>query len=113
MNLASYKISVKTELEKSDVLDRQVKRKVSITDEDVERYYKLNSKNYRTNERARIRHILLTLSEKAPAEQVNAVSAKAQGVVQKNCRRRRLCRRRAGVFRRRWARRWRRNRLGE
>ena len=78
MNLASYKISVKTELEKSDVLDRQVKRKVSITDEDVERYYKLNSKNYRTNERARFRHILLTLSEKAPADQVNAVSAKAR-----------------------------------
>jgi len=78
MNLASYKISVKTELEKAEVLDRQVKRKVSITDEDVERYYKLNAKNYRTNERARIRHILLTLSEKAPAEQVNEVSAKAQ-----------------------------------
>ena len=77
MNLASYKISVKTELEKSDVLDRQVKRKVSITDEDVERYYKLNAKNYRTNERARFRHILLTLSEKAPTDQVNAVSARA------------------------------------
>jgi peptidyl-prolyl cis-trans isomerase SurA len=77
MNLASYKISVKTELEKSEILDRQVKRKVSITDEDVERYYKLNSKNYRTNERARFRHILLTLSEKAPADQVTVVSAKA------------------------------------
>ena len=77
MTLASYKISVKTELEKSDVLDRQVRRKVSITDEDVERYYKLNSKNYRTNERARFRHILLTLSEKAPADQVNAVSTRA------------------------------------
>lgn len=78
LNLASYKISVKMELEKAEVLDRQVKRKVSITDEDVERYYKLNSKNYRTNERARIRHILLALSEKAPADQVDAVSAKAR-----------------------------------
>ena len=78
INLASYKISVKTELEKAEVLDRQVKRKVNITDEDVERYYKLNSKNYRTAERARIRHILLSLSEKAPADQVNAVTAKAQ-----------------------------------
>jgi len=78
MNLASYKISVKTELEKAEILDRQVKRKVSITDEDVERYYKLNSKNYRTNERAKIRHILLTLSEQAPPDRVNAVSAEAK-----------------------------------
>ncbi len=77
MNLAGYKISVKTELEKAEILERQVKRKVSITDEDVERYYKLNSKNYRANERARFRHILLTLSEKAPADQVSVVSAKA------------------------------------
>lgn len=83
LNLASYKISVKTEMEKAEVLDRQVKRKVSITDEDVERYYKLNSKNYRTNERARIRHILLALSEKAPADQVDAVSAKARELYQR------------------------------
>jgi peptidyl-prolyl cis-trans isomerase SurA len=77
-NLASYAISVKSEMEKAEIIDRQVKRKVNITDEDVERYYKLNAKNYRTNERARIRHILLTLPEKAPADQVNAVSAKAK-----------------------------------
>jgi peptidyl-prolyl cis-trans isomerase SurA len=77
-NLASYAISVKSEMEKAEIIDRQVKRKVNITDEDVERYYKLNAKNYRTNERARIRHILLSLPEKAPADQVNAVSAKAR-----------------------------------
>lgn len=83
LSLASYKISVKMELEKAEVLDRQVKRKVSITDEDVERYYKLNSKNYRSNERARIRHILLALSEKAPADQVDAVAAKARELYQR------------------------------
>ena len=57
-------------MEKSEIIDRQVRRQVNITDEDVERYYKLNSKNYRGNERARIRHILLSLPEKAPADQV-------------------------------------------
>jgi len=30
--LASYKASVKAEMEKSEIIDRQVKRKVSITD---------------------------------------------------------------------------------
>ncbi len=77
MTLVAYKISVKSEMEKAEILDRQVKRKVNITDDDVERYYKVNSKKYRANERARIRHILLSLSEKAPAEQVQKVSARA------------------------------------
>ncbi len=77
MTLANYKISVKTEMEKAEILDRQVKRKVSITDEDVERYYKANLKKYRANERARIRHILLSLPETAPADQVQAVSTRA------------------------------------
>lgn len=81
--LASYKASVKAEMEKSDLIDRQVRRKVTISDEDVERYYKLNIKNYRTNDRARIRHILLTLAENAPADQVKAVASKARELYQR------------------------------
>jgi peptidyl-prolyl cis-trans isomerase SurA len=76
--LAGYKASVKAEIEKSDLIDRQVRRKVTISDEDVERYYKLNSSKYRSNDRARIRHILLSLPENAPADQVQNVSAKAK-----------------------------------
>ena len=71
--LASYKVSVKAEIEKSDLIDRQVRRKVTISDEDVERYYKLNAAKYRTNDRARIRHILLNLRENASAEQAQSV----------------------------------------
>lgn len=76
--LASYKVSVKAEMEKSEIIDRQVKRKVSITDEDVERYYKLNASNYRANERARLRHILLSLSENAPADRVQNVMERSK-----------------------------------
>ena len=81
--LASYKASVKAEMEKSDLIDRQVRRKITIRDEDVERYYKLNAKNYRTQERARIRHILLTLAENAPSEQVQSVIAKGKELYQR------------------------------
>lgn len=76
--LAGYKASVKSEIEKSDLIDRQVRRKVTISDEDVERYYKLNAKNYRSGDRARIRHILLSLPEKAPDDRVQAAMSRAQ-----------------------------------
>jgi hypothetical protein len=56
---------------------------VNITDEDVERYYKLNSKNYRGNERARIRHILLPLADNAPPATVESVMAKGKELYQR------------------------------
>jgi len=76
--LASYRTSVKAEIEKSDLVDRQVRRKVTISDDDVERYYKLNSSKFRSNDRARIRHILLKLAENAPPETVQSVATKAR-----------------------------------
>jgi peptidyl-prolyl cis-trans isomerase SurA len=76
--LAGYKASVKAEIEKSDLVDRQVRRKVTISDDDVERYYKLNSSKFRNNDRARIRHILLSLAENAPPETVQSVMAKGK-----------------------------------
>jgi peptidyl-prolyl cis-trans isomerase SurA len=81
--LASYRSSVKAELEKSELINRQVRNKVNITNEDVERYYKLNSKNYSTGGQAHIRVILLTLPEKAPAEQVQTTMDKAKALYQR------------------------------
>jgi len=75
--LASYRTSVKAEMEKAEIIDRQVRRKVTITDDDVERYYKQNQKNFRGDQRARIHHILLSLAENAPSDQVQAATAKA------------------------------------
>jgi peptidyl-prolyl cis-trans isomerase SurA len=79
----SYKASVKAELEKNELINRQVRKKVNITNEDVERYYKLNSKNYRAGDRARLRHILLALPEKASAEQAQATTEKAKDLYQR------------------------------
>lgn len=81
--LESYRATVKAQMEKSEIIDRQVRRKINITDDDVERYYKLNQKNYQTKGRARIRHILFALSENAPPEHVQAVNEKARGVYQR------------------------------
>ena len=68
--LVSYRKSVKGELEKSEIINRQVRKKVNITDDDVERYYKLNAKNYRAGDRVRLRHILLPVAENASPDQV-------------------------------------------
>jgi peptidyl-prolyl cis-trans isomerase SurA len=78
LTLASFRASVKSKLEENEIIGRQVQRRVNITDDDVERYYKLNAKNFREGDRARLRHILLPLSENAPSEQVQGATARAQ-----------------------------------
>jgi len=75
--IESYRVSVKSELEKGEILNRQVRNKVNITNDDVERYYKLNAKKYRTEDRVRLRHILLSLPATASPEEVQAVTDKA------------------------------------
>ncbi|MGH7827864.1 MAG: peptidylprolyl isomerase, partial [Candidatus Binatia bacterium] len=75
--LAGFRAWVKSRLEQNDIIGRQVQRRVNITDEDVQRYYKLNAKNYRVGDRARLRHILLPLSENGSPDQVEAAMAKA------------------------------------
>jgi peptidyl-prolyl cis-trans isomerase SurA len=78
MTLDTYKASVKTELEKTELVRRQVRSKISVTDADVERYYQLNAKNYRSADRAHLRHILLSLSENAAPEVVEKTLAKVK-----------------------------------
>jgi len=78
--LASYRASVKSELEKNEMINRQVRAKVNISNEDAERYYKLNMKNYRSGERAQLRHILFSVPEKASGDELRAIFGKAGAV---------------------------------
>lgn len=78
--LESYRASVKSELEKSEILNRQVRNKVNITNDDVERYYKLNANKFRSEDRVRLRHILLALPQTATPEEVQAVTEKAMEI---------------------------------
>lgn len=82
-SMASYRATVKSELEKNEMINRQVRAKVSISDGDAERYYKLNMKNYRSGERAQLRHILLSVPEKATEEEVQTKLATAGGLYQR------------------------------
>jgi len=80
VSMEKYRASIRAELEKSEIINRQVRKRVNITSEDVERYYRLNAARYMTQERVRLRHILFVLPERASPERENEVIAKAQEV---------------------------------
>jgi peptidyl-prolyl cis-trans isomerase SurA len=77
-----YRASIRAEVEKSEIIESQVRKKVNITPEDVERYYQLNQKKYIADERARVRHILLVVPEgsdgaKAAMEKASEIRRRA------------------------------------
>ncbi len=80
VTIESYRATIKGEIEKSEIINRQVRKRVNITAEDVERYYQLNRKKYTTEQRVRLRHILFALSNEASPEHTKEAHAKAGGI---------------------------------
>lgn len=78
-----YRASIRSEIEKSEIINRQVRKRVNITPEDIERYYRLNSKKFTTEERVRLRHILLSLPQGAPEERYGEVLLQAREIRQR------------------------------
>ena len=77
VTIEKYRASVRGEIEKGEIINRQVRKRVNITDEDVERYYRSNAKRYMTRERVRLRHILLPVPEGASAGREKEILEKA------------------------------------
>jgi parvulin-like peptidyl-prolyl isomerase len=80
VSMEKYRASIRAEIEKSEIINRQVRKRVNITSEDVERYYRANPMRYMIQERVRLRHILLGLPERASPEREKEVMAKVAEV---------------------------------
>lgn len=77
LSAKQYRDSIRAEIEKGEIINRQVRKRVNITAEDAERYYRLNPKQFTTAERVRLRHILFSLPRTASAEREKEVMQRA------------------------------------
>jgi parvulin-like peptidyl-prolyl isomerase len=76
----SYRAQIRAEIQKAQLMNREIRGKVNVTPEDVQRYYEKHLAEYSTPERLQIAHILFRLDPDAPPDMVAAVTAKAQEV---------------------------------
>lgn len=77
MSFDQYRAQVKGEIEKIQLLNREIRGRVNITPEDVARYYEAHKEDYRVPARVHLRHIVLRLDPGAPDEVVAAVTERA------------------------------------
>ncbi len=75
-----YRVQIREEIQKAQLINREIRGKVSVTPEEVERYYKAHLSEYSTPERMQVAHILFRLDATASGDQVAAVMAKAEEV---------------------------------
>lgn len=73
-----YRAQVKKEIEKIQLLTREIRGRVNITPEEVERYYEAHKKEYYVPARVRLRHIILLVQPNAPNEVAAATFARAR-----------------------------------
>lgn len=75
-----YRSTIRAEIEKSELIDAQVRKRVNVTPEDVERYYNLNQKKYVSDQKVRLRHILFAIPEGADKSKEKAAADRAAEV---------------------------------
>jgi len=80
VSMAQYRDQVRNQLERGELIERNVKKKVHITSADLERYYQVNGSKYEVSGKVHLRHILLTVPEGATSEEDRAVMERMVGL---------------------------------
>ena len=80
VTMDAYRKQVKGEIEKIQLLNREIRGKVNVTPQDVERYYEAHKKEYEIPSQVHLRHIVLRLDPNAPESIVEAANERLLGI---------------------------------
>jgi parvulin-like peptidyl-prolyl isomerase len=83
LTLEGYRTQIREDIQRQQLVAREIHGKVSVTPEEVQRYYEAHLSEYSTPERIEVAHILFRLSPEAPPDRVAAITAKAEEVYQR------------------------------
>lgn len=80
LTIEVYRARVKGEIEKAQLVNREIRSRVNISPEEIKRYYEAHLTDYETDERVRVREILFAVDAGAEAADVDRARAKAEEV---------------------------------
>lgn len=80
-NFSVFREDIRKEMIVSRVMQRRVRQRVNITEQEIDNFLSTNKNNAEGNKEYRLSHILISLPEAASAEQVDAAKAKADDVI--------------------------------
>ena len=80
VDYAKYRDQVRQEIEKVQLMNREIRGKVNVSPEDVQRFYEAHKKQYELPARLKVRQIMLRLDENALDEIAQAVTQRIEGL---------------------------------
>jgi peptidyl-prolyl cis-trans isomerase SurA len=83
LTMEGYRAQIREEIERDQLVGREIRGKVTVTPEDVQRYYEAHLSEYSTPARVQVAHIVFRLDADAPRDKVAAATAKAQEVYER------------------------------
>ncbi len=84
MTLESYRSQVRNDLQRQQLIAREIRGKVSVTPEEVQRYYDAHKDEFgKGGSGFQVAHIVFRLEPDAPPDRVAAIDAKAEDVRQR------------------------------
>jgi parvulin-like peptidyl-prolyl isomerase len=82
MTLARYRIKVKGEIERAQLVNREIRQRVNVSPEEIRRHYDGHREDYAVAEKVKVRDILFALDASATETEVARTRAKAEEVRQ-------------------------------
>jgi peptidyl-prolyl cis-trans isomerase SurA len=82
LTMATYRARVKAEIEKSQLVNREIRQRVNVSPQEIERYYQTHLPDYATSARVRVRDIFFSVAADADEAEVAHIRAKADEVRQ-------------------------------
>jgi len=80
ISMDRYRQQIREEIQRQQLVSREIGGKVSVTPEDVQRYYDAHREEFTTAERIEVAHILFVLRPDATGDQIAAAMARAEDV---------------------------------
>jgi peptidyl-prolyl cis-trans isomerase SurA len=80
MTMESYRAQLREDVQRQQLITREIRGKVNVTPEEVQRYYNAHLSEYSTPGKMQVAHIVFRLPPDASPEQVAEATAKAEEV---------------------------------
>jgi peptidyl-prolyl cis-trans isomerase SurA len=77
MTLESYKSKVKDEIERAQLVNKEIRQRVNVSSAEIKRYYEAHLSDYATGEKVKVRAIFLRVEDPGDAEAMARARAQA------------------------------------
>jgi peptidyl-prolyl cis-trans isomerase SurA len=77
MTVETYKIKVKEEIERAQLVNKEIRQRVNVSSAEIKRYYEAHLSDYATGEKVKVRAIFLRVDDTSDAEAMARARAKA------------------------------------